>query len=77
MVVNQIGNGLCTSPHDCDGDNAMSGFAQVRIGDDVRAPQQPAAELSGIERWALVGEAMATQAMAAQATTAQAVTAPG
>ena len=48
VVVNQIGNGLCTSPHNADGDIAMSGFPHVRIGDDVRAQQQLAAELFGI-----------------------------
>jgi homoserine O-acetyltransferase len=62
VVVNQIGNGLCTSPHNADGDIAMSGFPHVRIGDDVRAQQQLAAEVFGIERWALVvGGSMGAQ----------------
>ncbi len=62
VVVNQIGNGLCTSPHNCDGEIAMSGFPRVRIGDDVRAQRQLAAELFGIERWALVvGGSMGAQ----------------
>ncbi|SHF83376.1 alpha/beta fold hydrolase [Geodermatophilus nigrescens] len=62
VVVNQIGNGLCTSPHNTDGEIAMSRFPRVRIGDDVRAQQQLAAELFGIERWALVvGGSMGAQ----------------
>ncbi len=62
VVVNQIGNGLSTSPHTADGDIAMSGFPHVRIGDDVRAQQQLTAELFGIERWALVvGGSMGAQ----------------
>ncbi|SFP86489.1 homoserine O-acetyltransferase [Geodermatophilus dictyosporus] len=62
VVVNQIGNGLSTSPHNTDGGIAMSRFPQVRIGDDVRAQQQLAAELFGIERWALVvGGSMGAQ----------------
>ncbi len=62
VVVNQIGNGLSTSPHNTDGEIGMSRFPQVRIGDDVRAQQQLAAELFGIERWALVvGGSMGAQ----------------
>ncbi|WP_448642818.1 alpha/beta fold hydrolase [Geodermatophilus sp. URMC 63] len=62
IVVNQIGSGLSTSPHNTDDGIGMSRFPHVRIGDDVRAQQQLAAELFGIERWALVvGGSMGAQ----------------
>lgn len=62
VVVNQIGNGLSTSPHNTDGDIAMSGFPDVRIGDDVRAQEQLLREVFGIERLALVvGGSMGAQ----------------
>ncbi|KQS60158.1 hypothetical protein ASG36_04025 [Geodermatophilus sp. Leaf369] len=63
VVVNQIGNGLSTSPHNTDDASiAMAAFPKVRIGDDVRAQQKLAAELFGIERWALVvGGSMGAQ----------------
>src|SRR5699024_4525806 len=43
IVVNQIGNGLSTSPHNAAGANAdisMSRFPHVRIGDDVVAQER-------------------------------------
>lgn len=43
VVVDQIGNGLSTSPHNADGANAalaMSKFPHVRIGDDVVAQER-------------------------------------
>ena len=62
VVVNQIGNGLSTSPHNSDGPVAMAGFPHVRIGDDVRAQEQLLRELFGIERLALVvGGSMGAQ----------------
>jgi homoserine O-acetyltransferase len=63
VVVNQIGNGLSTSPHTTDDPAiAMSRFPKVRIGDDVRAQRQLAQELFGIDRWALVvGGSMGAQ----------------
>lgn len=65
VVVNQIGNGLSTSPHTADGPNAeiaMSRFPKVRIGDDVRAQEQLLREVFGIERLALVvGGSMGAQ----------------
>ncbi len=62
VVVNQIGNGLSTSPHNTDGDVAMSRFPKVRIGDDVRAQRQLLGDLFGIERLALVvGGSMGAQ----------------
>jgi homoserine O-acetyltransferase/O-succinyltransferase len=37
IVVNQIGNGLSTSPHNSPAPAGMGNFPHVRIGDDVRA----------------------------------------
>ena len=39
IVVNQIGNGLSTSPHNSGGAQAGPTFPKVCIGDDVRAQQ--------------------------------------
>lgn len=62
VVVNQIGNGCSTSPHNTDGEIAMSAFPHVRIGDDVRAQEQLLREVFGIERLALVvGGSMGAQ----------------
>jgi homoserine O-acetyltransferase len=62
VVINQIGNGLSTSPHNSEGDIAMSRFPDVHIGDDVRAQEQLLRERFGIERLALVvGGSMGAQ----------------
>lgn len=63
VIVNQIGNGLSTSPHNtADASIAMSRFPKVRIGDDVRAQEQLLREVFGIERLALVtGGSMGAQ----------------
>lgn len=62
VVVNQIGNGLSTSPHNSTGPIAMSKFPKVRIGDDVRAQRQLLVDRFGIERLALVvGGSMGAQ----------------
>lgn len=63
VVVNQIGNGLSTSPHTTnDPTIAMSRFPKVRIGDNVRAQQRLLGQQFGIERLALVvGGSMGTQ----------------
>src|SRR5580700_11880156 len=37
IVVNQIGSGLSTSPHNTPAPAGMANFPHVRIGDDVRA----------------------------------------
>ena len=37
IIVNQIGNGLSTSPHNTPAPAGMGNFLHVRIGDDVRA----------------------------------------
>ncbi len=37
IIINQIGNGLSTSPHNTPHPMGMANFPKVRIGDDVRA----------------------------------------
>lgn len=65
VAINQIGNGLSTSPHNADGPNAgiaMSKFPKVRIGDDVVAQERLLREHFGIEQLALVvGGSMGAQ----------------
>lgn len=58
VVVNQIGSGLSTSPHNSDG----ASFPKVRIGDDVRAQHKLLTETFGITSLALVvGGSMGAQ----------------
>jgi len=58
IVVNQIGNGLSTSPHE----GMRAGFPRVRIGDDVRAQHQLLVQHFGIDSLALVvGGSMGAQ----------------
>ena len=55
VVVNQIGNGLSTSPHNTPGTFASGPrFPRVRIGDDVVAQERLLREGFGIEELALV-----------------------
>ena len=62
VVVNQIGNGLSSSPHNTDGPHAMARFPHVRIGDDVRAQERLLRERFGIEQLELVvGGSMGAQ----------------
>ncbi len=62
VIVNQIGNGLSTSPHNAPGDIAMSRFPRVRVGDDVVAQERLLREHFGIERLQLVvGGSMGAQ----------------
>src|SRR4051794_4802959 len=65
VVVDQIGSGLSTSPHNADGPNAeiaMSRFPQVRIGDDVVAQERLLREHFGIDPLhAVVGGSMGAQ----------------
>jgi homoserine O-acetyltransferase len=65
VVINQIGNGLSTSPHNASGSNAsigMSRFPHVRIGDDVVAQERLLREHFGIETLQLVvGGSMGAQ----------------
>lgn len=62
VVINQIGNGLSSSPHNTEGPHAMARFPHVRIGDDVRAQEQLLREQFGVEELALVvGGSMGAQ----------------
>jgi homoserine O-acetyltransferase len=62
VVVNQIGNGLSSSPHNTPPPAGMGNFPRVRIGDDVRAQHTLLTEKFGIERLALVvGGSMGAQ----------------
>ena len=62
MVINQIGNGLSTSPHNAPDPISMSAFPNVRIGDDVRAQRQLLQDRFGIDQLALVvGGSMGAQ----------------
>ena len=65
VVVDQIGSGLSTSPHnasEANADIAMSRFPHVRIGDDVVAQERLLREHFGIESLALVvGGSMGAQ----------------
>ncbi len=54
IVVNQIDNGLSTSPHNTPAPGGIGYFPHVRIGDDVRAQHKFIMEKFGIERLALV-----------------------
>ena len=65
VCINQIGDGLSTSPHNADGPNAdlaMSKFPKVRIGDDVVAQERLLRDHFGIETLQLVvGGSMGAQ----------------
>ena len=62
VVINQIGNGLSSSPHNTADPHAMARFPHVRIGDDVRAQEQLLRERFGIEELQLVmGGSMGAQ----------------
>jgi homoserine O-acetyltransferase len=60
VVVNQIGNGLSTSPHNTT--DGMANFPKVRISDDVRAQHRLLTGRFGLESLALVaGGSMGAQ----------------
>ncbi len=62
LVVNQIGNGLSTSPHNTPAPAGRANFPRVRIGDDVRAQHRLITERFGLESLALVvGGSMGAQ----------------
>lgn len=62
IVVNQIGNGLSSSPHNTAFPGGMANFPKVRIGDDVRAQHKLLTEKFGIKSLALVvGGSMGAQ----------------
>lgn len=62
IIVNQIGNGLSTSPHNCSLPAGQGYFPKVRIGDDVDAQHKLITEKFGITELALVvGGSMGAQ----------------
>jgi homoserine O-acetyltransferase len=62
VVVNQIGNGLSTSPHNTPPPAGMGNFPHVRIGDDVRAQHKLVTEKFDLKSLALVvGGSMGAQ----------------
>jgi homoserine O-acetyltransferase len=62
IIVNQIGSGLSTSPHNADDPISMANFPKVRIADDVRAQHKLLTETFGITSLALVtGGSMGAQ----------------
>ncbi|MGO8919534.1 MAG: alpha/beta fold hydrolase [Stellaceae bacterium] len=62
IVVNQIGSGLSTSPHNTSAPAGMGNFPHVRIGDDVRAQHKLLTEKVGLKSLALVvGGSMGAQ----------------
>ncbi len=62
IVVNQIGSGLSTSPHNTPAPAGMANFPHVRIGDDVRAQHKLVTENFGLKSLALVvGGSMGAQ----------------
>ena len=62
VVVNQIGNGLSTSPHNTPAPEGMGSFPKVGIGDDVRAQHQLLTARFGLTSLALVvGDSMGAQ----------------
>lgn len=62
VAINQIGNGLSTSPHNAPSEISMSKFPKVRIGDDVVAQERLLREHFGVEQLALVvGGSMGAQ----------------
>ncbi len=62
IIINQIGNGLSSSPHNTPYPGGMGNFPNVRIGDDVRAQHKLVTEKFGIKSLALVtGGSMGAQ----------------
>jgi len=62
IIINQIGNGLSTSPQNTSAPFGMAAFPHVRIGDDVRAQHQLLTEKFGLDSLALVvGGSMGAQ----------------
>ncbi|SDF96485.1 alpha/beta fold hydrolase [Pseudonocardia oroxyli] len=62
VVIDQIGSGLSTSPHNAPDEISMSKFPRVRIGDDVVAQERLLREHFGIETLQLVvGGSMGAQ----------------
>src|SRR4029077_10942428 len=60
-IVNQIGNGLSTSPHNTPAPAGMGNFSHVLIGDDVRAQPKFVTEVRPEEFALVVGGSMGAQ----------------
>ncbi len=54
ILPNQLGNGISTSPHNIDGEQAMQNFPVISIGDDVVAQHKLLTEKFGITQLQLV-----------------------
>jgi homoserine O-acetyltransferase/O-succinyltransferase len=54
VVVDQIGDGLSSSPHNTPAPQNMANFPKVRIGDDVKAQYQLVTKKFGVKQLALV-----------------------
>ena len=54
VIVDQLGSGVSSSPHNTSAPQAMAKFPKLSIGDDVRAQHRFLAEVFGIGRLALV-----------------------
>jgi homoserine O-acetyltransferase len=62
IVVNQIGGGLSSSPHNTPAPGGMANFPHIRIGDDVCAQHRLVTDKFGLTRLALVvGGSMGAQ----------------
>ena len=62
IIVNQIGNGISSSPHNTPPPYNMAKFPHIRIGDDVRAQHKLITEHLGVTELALVvGGSMGAQ----------------
>src|SRR3954453_12276281 len=62
IVINQIGGGLSSSPHNTPAPGGMGNFPRVRIGDDVRAQHKLVTDKYGLSSLALVvGGSMGAQ----------------
>src|SRR5699024_9638701 len=57
VVINQIGSGLSSSPHNSTAPIAMSDFLKVRLAVGVRAHDQFISEKCGVKELALVVDA--------------------
>lgn len=54
VIVDQLGSGVSSSPHNTPAPQAMAKFPKLSIGDDVTAQARLLAEVFGIDRLALV-----------------------
>ncbi|WP_311970818.1 alpha/beta fold hydrolase [Pseudomonas baltica] len=62
IIVNQIGNGLSSSPHNTQGPQARGHFPKIAIADDVSAQYRLVTEHFGVQQLALVmGGSMGAQ----------------